>query len=55
MIRNLRLLTLGLLTVAAGVSCQRTPPAADTSSGVRVETIDGALRYPKPLIVEKTP
>ena len=55
MIRNLRLLTLGLLTVAAGVSCQRTPRAADTSSGVRIETIDGAPRYTNRLIVEKNP
>jgi uncharacterized protein YyaL (SSP411 family) len=49
-----RLLALSLLTVAS-LGCQRTPTNADFTSGVRVETIDGAVRYTNRLISEKSP
>ena len=44
-----------LLTVAAGFGCQRTPPNADAVSGVRVEAVDGVVRYTNRLIAEKSP
>ena len=52
---NVRLVAVFLLTVAAGLACQRTPPNSDFASGVRVETIDGVVRYTNRLIAEKSP
>jgi uncharacterized protein YyaL (SSP411 family) len=50
-----RLLALSALIVATGLACQRTPPSDDFAQGVRVETVDGAVRYTNRLIAEKSP